>query len=520
MTTKMVLEDALAGFLLEVKEQFSIHGAATAILGELGRKKVTNKLMDDIIFELDTTFSEFCTEIAEPLDEYNEPVYLSCCGFFSGAKFIIKPTEYELHHGLLIPGHRMMPFINPAVAPWDVECSEKGAKPIDVTRHRMKLEEIRIYFTLMGEYGTGEYMEMDEATVNTPEIELLSGNPTVEVSVFECVELYHKHNMQVGDYFVATVTDWINGDVELESVPATAHHSNVAAIHRWVATLDTELEKLIDEFGSAITAEDQLRMAFCKGGHFMIENPVLHIGGFLPLAKKVHLVPQSGFALFWNKGEKPAPFFDNDMDLEDMDEEHLAALEHEFSRAMENLVATMEDGYEGEPEVHSSINAILSDYRTPVDIDIIEGWMRESVLKQQADLDWVLSQSFGPYFKKINPHKEHELMDELRHVWRDLIFHFEPARDSQHVALRSKLLSLYSEFIEFHYLYHELAKGDSVLGEDDLVSTLALEIKELIAKLNLDYVKFDGAQLKEIAEQTHYLSTKFRSELCRRKDLL
>jgi hypothetical protein len=62
-----------------------------------------------------------------------------CC--FEPAEFVITPTRLELLNGILIPGHRCVPFANPMVMPHRYQFFWKGS-PVPVTTTEAPPEEL------------------------------------------------------------------------------------------------------------------------------------------------------------------------------------------------------------------------------------------------------------------------------------------------------------------------------------------------------------------------------------------
>ena len=73
--------------------------------------------------------------------------YLSRAGCFTGRYFAIKPTQFEIDNGILIPGDRCMPFVDPEMLPDELTFFVDN-KPVDAKVGEFQLTELLKHYNL------------------------------------------------------------------------------------------------------------------------------------------------------------------------------------------------------------------------------------------------------------------------------------------------------------------------------------------------------------------------------------
>ncbi|MDR0539556.1 MAG: hypothetical protein LBG74_03510, partial [Spirochaetaceae bacterium] len=149
-------------------------------------------------------------------------IWISRRGVFQGKHFSIRPTRLELLNGILIPGHRCIPFANPNVAFKDYKFIWKG-KIVPMGASEGEPEEFYPYFALLGEEYAPQYLVRDN-----PENEMLyEADPyedpsEVSLTTLDMRNVYRESGFSPGDRFVVTVVDWAACEFELERIPQNA----------------------------------------------------------------------------------------------------------------------------------------------------------------------------------------------------------------------------------------------------------------------------------------------------------
>ena len=252
--------------------------------------------------------------------------YVPRRSFFRGKRFLVSPTGAELEQGILIPGHRFMPFLprdtHPAEA---VVILSDGREP-----ERRLLEEslrgLQIYFTLFGSMSMFEYLADDEEQ-NTSILEAAKGlDRPIRVRVLDLDDWYRSTGFREGDRILVTVDDWDAGRLLFE-------HDRTTISDRmrgmWSASLEKALvEKVFNQLGPATDLHEQLAHAFFASERKLLDHPRLHVGGFLGFLDKAQITRIGGEPLLWFADASPEEALiqmadeECDDEAEDTDEEN------------------------------------------------------------------------------------------------------------------------------------------------------------------------------------------------------
>ena len=84
--------------------------------------------------------------------------YLSRAGCFTGRYFAIKPTQYEIDNGILIPGDRCMPFVDPEMLPDELTFFVDKI-PVERRVSEFPLNELLKHYNLYGEEYSAQYLQ-------------------------------------------------------------------------------------------------------------------------------------------------------------------------------------------------------------------------------------------------------------------------------------------------------------------------------------------------------------------------
>ena len=187
----LTLEDAVDQFLSEVTGTFSTEDAAKHIVPLL-RDPPTfpEEALDEVL--------AMCPWLIEDHETFN---YIPKNIFFQDADFLIAPTEEEIRDGILIPGHRFMPFLSKDVLPAHATLICSNGSKVDRLNIERHLNDLLIYFTFFGFAN----MNRTFLTDHDENIAVLDAdsheNPMVKLTAFDMSALYAEHNVTPGDAF-------------------------------------------------------------------------------------------------------------------------------------------------------------------------------------------------------------------------------------------------------------------------------------------------------------------------------
>jgi hypothetical protein len=142
-------EDALYDFLENVTEPFTMEDV-TAFIRMIEPKR-NIRLVMEVASLIDSR------NIAFKLDSRR---WVSRRGCFENVPFVISPTRLELVNGILIPGHRCVPFANPGLLPQEYSFYWKDSE-VPATTTEGPPEEFYPYYCIYGEEYAPQYVARD-----------------------------------------------------------------------------------------------------------------------------------------------------------------------------------------------------------------------------------------------------------------------------------------------------------------------------------------------------------------------
>jgi len=285
-------EEALYEFLESTVKPFSLD-EITGFLQKSGHKR-NKKLSYEISAYLDMR------KVAFKVDNHH---WVSKRGCFEPAVFVITPTRLELLNGILIPGHRCVPFANPVALPNHYQFFWKG-KPVPPTTTEAPPEDLYPYYCIYGEEFAPQYIAKDnphnEEAYNSDPYE---DPPEVSIHTFDMRGIYRECSFVPGDRFVVRTTNWKECKFELTKVGKNDWAA--ADLDKWLEAADGGFEDSFALIGPAVSTEEQIAFAFWHGGERMRNVPAYSLEEFLyDKTDRVDTVPYGIETRFWFAGKE------------------------------------------------------------------------------------------------------------------------------------------------------------------------------------------------------------------------
>ena len=223
--------------------------------------------------------------------------------FFEPLSFVIFPSRLELVNGILIPGHRCVPFANDNLLPNEYTFYWEN-KRIPFTTTEGPPEEFYPYYNIFGEEYSPQYVARDntaneEAFLNDP----YEDPPEVSIKTLDMREIYMEASFVPGDYFIVTTLDWEAGKFHLTKVKKdnwTQHDMN-----DWLDAAEEGFEKSFEMLGPGSCTEEQIAYAYWYGSSRMRETPAYALEEFLyERSNRVETVPYGIETRFWYAGRE------------------------------------------------------------------------------------------------------------------------------------------------------------------------------------------------------------------------
>lgn len=292
-------EDALYDFLDDASAPFTTAAAAAAI-----RRKEpggTRRLAEEVEAFL------HARKLAFPIGPktFGGSEWISRRAYFSAGSFSIAPTRLEIRNGILIPGHRCVPFANPILLPHEFQFRFEG-KAIPHTTTEGPPEDFYPFYDLYGEEYAPQYLARDnpenEESFNADAYE---DPPEVSIKTLDMRALYRELSFVPGDRFVARVVDWKGGVFELTRWKPTGSPEEKAEFAEWASEAEKGFLASFDKLGPGASTEEQIAFAYWFGGERMARTPAYSLEEYLyEKTDKIETVPYGMETRFWRAGKE------------------------------------------------------------------------------------------------------------------------------------------------------------------------------------------------------------------------
>ncbi|MDR1277649.1 MAG: plasmid pRiA4b ORF-3 family protein [Treponema sp.] len=228
--------------------------------------------------------------------------WISRRGCFEPVPFVISPTRLELLNGILVPGHRCVPFANPVLSPHKYVFYWKG-RPIPVTSTEGPPEDFYPYYCLFGEEYAPQYIAQDNSGNKAAYSDPYEDPLEVSIRTLDMRRIYRESGFVPGDRFVARTRSWENGGFELERVGKDEWSQ--AELYAWFEVAEDGFEDSIAILGPGASTEEQIAYAYWYGGSRMRDVPAYALEEFLyERTDRIETVPYGIESRFWYAGKE------------------------------------------------------------------------------------------------------------------------------------------------------------------------------------------------------------------------
>ncbi len=439
------VEKTIERFLLRRKKPFDLWD----LLSHLESKdfRITSKIESEVRSALENSTLIFSDETDG---------YIPRRTWFSGAKFMICPTGKEINSDILIPGHRFMPFCSSEIFPWDSTLVAAEGRKIGKKKIKGKIKDFLIYFTFFGLENIPAILLADS---EENEEAVLEGTPESEVAitVFSMKEIYADYEFREGDGLMLTVQNWSKGRFSVEHISRDKRKKNPEAELEWVRQLESGFDTAFDSLGLFAEMQEQIAHAFYYAGRELLEDPVIHLGGFLEKA---------GFLEFKKLGNETHLWRTD----EDMEEQYMSSFELEPTTG-----------------ASSSLETILDDINLSLSSEDIEAYMRNELFHRGNSLKAVLERCFSGrqtnFFDREQESTFHRLVDLL---WERVKEQYNLFADQAGGKLREKALKVFDSHISWMRSLDRMGVDLNNLPGDKLIASFqaAAKVSMLLDVLN------------------------------------
>jgi hypothetical protein len=368
-------------------------------------------------------------EIASLIDSRNVAFrldsrhWISRRGCFEPASFVINPTRLELLNGILIPGHRCIPFANPALLPQDYEFYWKGSA-IPATTTEGPPEEFYPYYCIFGEEYAPQYVARDnpenESAFNSDPYE---DPPEVSIKTLDMRNMYRESSFVPGDRFVVKTRDWKAGIFDLERVDKDLWPQT--DMYAWIEAAESGFEDSFALLGPGTSTEEQIAYAYWFGGKRMRDVPAYSLEEFLyKKTDRIETVPYGIETRFWYAGK-----------------------EIPDSKELEGVLSLPD---------RTLLEDILIGKKIPVTEYVIQSYVRDALFRNDDDVPRIIER-IAPKPIHLNEQERNILTQYIFEALEEFRKHYVFFTDQSMGPIRQRVGELHTAVIE---LTARLQKGD------------------------------------------------------------
>ena len=405
-------EEALYDFLDNVTGSFELDDVVSYI------QKIETKRMNRLPEELEAFIN--MRKLAFPAGEKQWVSRRAC---FGPITFVINPTRLELLNGILIPGHRCIPFANSSLLPQEYTFYWQGC-PVPFTTTEGPPEEFYPFYNIFGEEYAPQYVARDNAeNEQAYNSDPYDDPPEVSIKTLDMRNIYRETSFVPGDRFTVRTLDWRTGDFELEKV--SKDEWNNEDLLEWFNAAEAGFENSFSNIGPASCTEEQIAYAYWYGSSRMRSVPAYALEDFL--YEKTNRIETAVFGIetrFWFTGREIP-------DLKELDTGNVR------------------------PD-RTPVEEIFSRLKIPVSDYVIQSYIRDALFHENTDSADIIRKLIPDSIEMDNKDKKF-LTGYIRNILTEFREIYTPFTDKAMGPIRQRAAELHTAVID---LAARLKKGD------------------------------------------------------------
>jgi len=405
-------EEALYEFLENATEPFTLDDITIYV--QASGQRPDKKLVIEIGAYLDIRKIAF---------KQDNKFWVSRRACFESSVFIITPSRLELLNGILIPGHRCVPFANPMTLPNRYKFFWKG-EAVPETTTEAAPEELYPYYCIYGEEFAPQYIARDnpenEEAFNADPYE---DPPEVSIHTLDMRAIYRESLFVPGDRFIVRTLDWKECRFEIEK--AGKDNWKREDLDQWVEAAENGFEDSFALLGPGASTEEQVAFAYWFGGKRMRQTPSYSLEEFIfEKTNRIDIVPYGIETRFWFAGK----------DIPD-------------SKNLQNYTV---------PPDRTFIEDLLYQKNIPISEFVILSYIRDAFFRNEKDIDLVINRLVPPVVH-LDETEWDLLTDYITDSMEDFYKGYSLFLDQGAGPVRQRVAELHTAVIE---LSAKLQKGE------------------------------------------------------------
>ena len=357
---------------------------------------------------------------------------------FDKRKFLITPEAWEIEAGILVPGHRFVPYLDPEVFPSEVEL-RTGRRKVGCRFGRYEMARLIGCFMLLGSEQMLDVL-MAESSANGHLRSGARADSEVELEVFDLADFYREHGFEEGDALKCEVVDYSKGVVKFAFLSGAER--SAAKKRAFISALDAACEKVLHSEEDYLDVPEVLARCFMAGGD-ALDEPGASLDEFIRESLKIVL----GSDAEGRCGLRLAADDDAGDGGETVLPEGLA-------------ISSGETG---------SLPAMLKSIGSAVTPDELDGFILDACATRELDFAACFARAFrsgAPEF--VDAAQEAVFMNEVENRFEELSGHYDRVDDEIKAPLRSSVMEAVEERLEFFAEAAALEQGEDALAPEKI----------------------------------------------------
>lgn len=474
------LDSLIAGFIGDTSSKFTLAQLAAVIAPDA---------VSDA--ELQQRIELALEDHPEVLHNHESGEYMARQAFFRGAQFLVTPTEYELQHHILIPGHRFAPFCPENIFPSEVCLDDGHTTPAKTKTITIDLELAATYHTLLGAESMFEHFvadHQDNRELLSP-ARVRSGEAKIKLSVFDLHEFYRRTRFQVGDAIILTVENWNEGSFAFSALPSG--DIDRERHNAWIASLGERVEEVIEDFANYLEIPEQFARAFFLAGHALLSAPQAGIEDFYREYQRIQIAYEGGVS---------------SMIIVDEDDESAPPEIGDYQANGDLCIS---------PNNISSLNDILKDIGSFLTQTEVEAFILDQIYHGELMFEAFFQRCFGSERISFNDDvQEAAFLNYLEDLWETRASAYNRFEDQDKGQVRARLVEIISERLDWmhqisamevditelenHKSFEELARLSTHLSS---ISQLLVSEEHFVSSSEVESLTESLAQLAETQQE-------------------
>ena len=394
--------------------------------------------------------------------------------FFTGHKFLITPETWEIEAGILIPGHRFVPYLDPEVFPSETVL-RTGRRRIRTKEMSLPLAQIVGCFPLLGTEQMMDVMIAESQANGFLRSGGARGDREVVLTVFDMAEFYREHDFEEGDALRCEVVDYRGGVVKFSFLSGSER--SAAGKRRFIAALDDACAQVLRGAEDYLDVPEVLVQSIFRGAA-ELDDPGASLDEYIRESLKIVLgAGEDG------RGELRIA----DAETEEDDGE-----------------VTLPEGLAISSGETGTLPAMLKATGTALTPEELDGFILDACATREMDFKTVFSRAFrgsGPHYSDAA--QEAVFMNSVEDRFEELTAHYDRADDELKAPLRSSVMEAVEERLDFFAEAAALERVAESLTAEKLrqLATVAGRIGTLLKLLNREDFMPDAHEIEHLEAQ-------------------